>query len=91
VAISNEVSTVITESFGIAIAMGGAGCAPATQSAIQIMGDGTLGGKQSWFQTEIGRGAGLKADARSLNINTTHEIPLNINGTIYAIPVVAWN
>jgi len=89
VAISNEISTVISESFGIAIAMGGAGCAPAIQSAIQIMGDGTLGGVQSWFQTEIGRGAGLKANVAAVG-NTVFEIPINVNGTKYCIPVIAW-
>jgi len=90
VAISNAASDTITESFGVSINMGGAGAAPAVQSAIQIMGDGTLGTLQSWFQTEIGRGAGLKAQVQSLNQNTTHKIPLNINGVIYGIPVVAW-
>ncbi len=91
VAISLEGAAAIAESFGIAIAMGGTpGCTPAIQSAIQIMGDGTLGTLQSWFQTEIGRGAGLKAQVQSLNQNTTHKIPLNINGVIYGIPVVAW-
>ena len=89
VAISNEQSVSIAESFGIAIAMGGAGCNPAVQSAIQIMGDGSLGTLQSWFQTEIGRGAGLKAQVQAL-ANTTHKIPLNIDGVIYGIPVVAW-
>ncbi len=89
VAISNEQSGTITESFGIAIAMGGNGCQPAIQSAIQIMGDGSLGTLQSWFQTEIGRGAGLKAQVQALG-NTSHKIPLNIDGVIYGIPVVAW-
>jgi len=91
IAIANTASSAITESFGLSVNMGGAGCAPATQSVFQVMGDGTLGTKQSWFQTEIGRGAGLKADVRSLALNTTHEIPININGTIYCIPVIAWN
>jgi len=90
VAISNEVSTVITESWGIAIAMGGAGCAPARQAAIQICGDGTMGTLQSWFDTEIGRGAGLKAQVQSLNQNTTHKIPIAIDDVIYGIPVVPW-
>ena len=90
VAISNEVSGTIAESFGIAIAMGGGGCNPAVQSAIQIMGDGSLGTLQSWFQTEIGRGAGLKTQVQSLNQNSTHKIPINIIGVIYGIPVVAW-
>jgi len=89
--ISNEKSAAVTESIGHSISMGGAGAAPAMQTALQIIGDGTLGTKQSWFQTEIGRGAGLKADVRSLALNTTHEIPININGTIYCIPVIAWN
>jgi hypothetical protein len=89
VAISNEISTVITESFGIAIAMGGAGAAPATQAAIQIMGDGTLGTLQGWFQTEIGRGAGLKANVASPG-NTVFEIPILVNGVKYMIPVCAW-
>ena len=90
VAISNEASASISESFGIAIAMGGAGCAPAMQSAIQIMGNGTLGTKQGWFQTEIGRGAGLKADATSINVNRAYEIPIYIDGNRYCIPVIAW-
>lgn len=90
IAIANTASSAITESIGLAIAMGGGGAAPAMQTAIQIMGDGTLGTLQSWFQTEIGRGAGLKAQVQSLNQNTTHKIPLNINGVIYGIPVVAW-
>ena len=91
IAISNEASATVTESFGLSVNMGGAGAAPAVQSVFQVMGDGTLGTLQSWFQTEIGRGAGLEANVRSLNINTTHQIPMNINGVIYAIPVVAWN
>jgi hypothetical protein len=90
VAISNEVSGTITESFGVSINMGGAGCAPATQAAIQIMGDGTLGTLQGWFQTEIGRGAGLKAEASSINVNRAFEIPIIINGVRYCIPVIAW-
>lgn len=81
----------LAESIGLAIAMGGTpGYAPAMQTAFQVMGDGTMGTLQSWFQTEILRGAGLKAQAQSLNQNTTHKIPLNINGVIYGIPVVAW-
>ena len=89
VAISNEASAAITESFGVSINMGGAGAAPAIQSAIQIMGDGTLGTQQSWFQTEIGRGAGLKANVAAVG-NTVFEIPINVNGVIYCIPVIAW-
>jgi hypothetical protein len=90
VAIANTASSAITESIGLAIAMGGAGAAPAMQTAFQVMGDGTLGTLQSWFQTEIGRGAGLKVQVQSLNQNSTHKIPINIDGTIYGIPVVAW-
>jgi len=90
IAIANTSSQAITESIGLAIAMGGAGAAPAMQTAFQVMGDGTLGAFQSWFQTEIGRGAGLKAQVQSLNQNTTHKIPINIDGVIYGIPVVAF-
>jgi len=90
IAIANTASSAITESIGLAIAMGGAGAAPAMQTAFQIMGDGTLGTLQGWFQTEIGRGAGLKADATSINVNRTHEIPILIDGVRYCIPVIAW-
>ena len=90
VAISNEVSGAITESIGISISMGGAGCAPAMQTALQIVGDGTLGTLQGWFQTEIGRGAGLKADATSINVNRAFEIPIIIDGVRFCIPVIAW-
>jgi len=89
VAISNEASASIGESFGLSINMGGGGCQPAMQSAIQIMGDGSLGQKQGWFQTEIGRGAGLAAE--NTNVTTkTHQIPIYIDGTRYAIPVIPW-
>ena len=91
VAISLEGMASLAESIGVSINMGGVpGATPAMQTAIQIMGDGTLGTRQSWFQTEIGRGAGLYAKVMAINMNTTHEIPVNINGTIYAIPVIAW-
>lgn len=90
VAIANTASRSIDESWAIAIAMGGAGAAPAKQAAIQICGDGTMGTLQSWFDTEIGRGAGLKAQVQSLNQNTTHKIPIAIDDVIYGIPVVAW-
>jgi len=90
VAIANTASSAITESIGLAIAMGGAGAAPAMQTAFQVMGDGQMGTLQSWFQTEIARGAGLKAQVQSLAQNTTHKIPVNINGVIYGIPVIAW-
>jgi hypothetical protein len=43
IAIANTASSAISESIGLAIAMGGGGAAPAMQTAIQIMGDGTLG------------------------------------------------
>lgn len=75
----------------LVISMGGVpGAAAAMQTAIQVMGDGTMGTLQSWFQTEIARGAGLKAQAQSLNQNSTHKIPINIDGVIYGIPVVAF-
>lgn len=90
VATSLEELTSITEVFAIAIAMGGGGgVAPGTQCAIQICGDGTMGTLQAWFDTEIGRGAGLKAQIQALG-NTTHKIPVNIDGVIYGIPVIAW-
>jgi len=89
IAIANTASDTITESIGLSVNMGGAGAAPAVQTAIQIMGDGTLGTLQSWFQTEIGRGAGLTANVGAA-LATTHEIPININGVIYGIPVNAW-
>lgn len=91
VAISNEQSVSIAESIGVAIAMGGNGCSPAMQTAIQIMGDGTLApaGKQAWFQTEIGRGAGLEAQNTNVAAKT-HQIPILIDGTRYAIPVIPW-
>ena len=90
IAIANTASSAITESIGLSVNMGGAGAAPAMQTVFQVMGDGTLGGAQSWFQTEIARGAGLKAQVQSLNQNSTHKIPLNIDGVIFGIPVVAW-
>lgn len=89
IAIANTASSAITESIGLAIAMGGAGCAPAMQTAIQIMGDGTLGTLQGWFQTEIGRGAGLTADPEAVPAQT-HKIPILIDGVKFAIPVTAW-
>jgi len=91
VATSLEALTSITEVFGVAIAMGGGGgVAPGTQCAIQICGDGTMGTLQGWFDTEIGRGAGLKADATSINVNRAFEIPIIIDGVRYCIPVIAW-
>lgn len=89
IAIANTASSAITESIGLAIAMGGAGCAPAMQTAIQIMGDGTLGTLQGWFQTQIGRGAGLTADPEAVPAQT-HKIPILIDGVKFAIPVTAW-
>jgi len=90
VVISNEASGTITESIGLSVSMGGAGCAPAMQTVFQVMGDGTLSAaRQSWFQTEIARGAGLKAEATNVTTKV-YEIPIDINGTIYAIPVIPW-
>jgi len=91
VATSLEALTSLTECFGIAIAMGGpGGVAPATQCAIQICGDGTMGTLQAWFDTEIGRGAGLKAQIVATGWSTSHKIPINIDGVLYGIPVMAW-
>jgi hypothetical protein len=77
--------------YAIAITMGGAGGAPATRAAFQIRGDGTAGTDEGWFATWIASGLGLKADVRSLALNTSHEIPIIIDGTKYCIPVIAWN
>lgn len=90
IAIANTASSAITESFGLSINMGGAGAAPASQALIQMIGDGTLGTLQGWFMTEIGRGAGLKAEASSINVNRAFEIPILIDGVRYCIPVIAW-
>lgn len=90
IAIANTASSAITESFGLSINMGGAGAAPAMQALIQMIGDGTLGTLQGWFETEIARGAGLKADVTSINVNRAFEIPIIINGVRYCIPVIAW-
>jgi hypothetical protein len=76
--------------YALAITMGGAGGAPALRTAIQIMGDGTAGTLEGWFQTEIARGLGLKADATSINVNRAFEIPIIIDGVRYCIPVIAW-
>lgn len=90
VVISNEASGTITESIGLSVDMGGAGCAPAMQTVFQVIGNGTLSAaRQSWFQTEIGRGAGLKAENTDVTTKV-YEIPIDINGTIYAIPVIPW-
>ena len=88
--LANTLATGLDFCCALAISMGGAGTAPAVQTVFQVMGSGTMGTLQSWFQTEIARGAGLKAQVQSLNQNTTHKIPINIDGTIYGIPVVAW-
>jgi hypothetical protein len=91
IAVALTSASALTEVFGLSINMGGTpGCTPAMQALIQMIGDGTMGAKQSWFRTEIGRGAGLKADATALPANRSFEIPIDIDGTIYAIPVVVW-
>ena len=90
IAIANTASSAITECFGLSINMGGAGAAPGTQCLIQMIGDGTLGTLQGWFDTEIGRGAGLDADVTSINVNRAFQIPIIIDGVRYCIPVIAW-
>ncbi len=75
--------------YAIAITMGGAGGAPATRAAFQIRGDGTAGTDEGWFATWIASGLGLKANVAACG-NTTHEIPIIIDGTRYCIPVIAW-
>lgn len=62
---------------------------PAWRSAIQIVSTGTAGTLESWFKTMVGS-MGLKAQVQSLNQNSTHKIPIDIDGVIYGIPVVAW-
>jgi hypothetical protein len=80
----------LDEVFGLSINMGGTpGCTPAMQALIQMIGDGTMATKQSWFKTEIARGAGLKVNVAGAQA-TTHEIPIQIDGTVYGIPVCAW-
>ena len=86
---ANTLATGLNFCCALAISMGGAGTAPAVQTVFQVMGSGTMGTLQSWFQTEIARGAGLKANVAAVG-NTTHEIPINIDGVIYCIPVIAW-
>jgi len=89
IGIANTDGGAATEVKALSISMGGVpGAAAAMQTAIQIVGDGTMGTLQSWFDTEIARGAGLKAQAQSLNQNTTHKIPIAIDDVIYGIPVV---
>ena len=89
IGVTNTDGGAATEVKALAIAMGGVpGAAAAMQTAIQIVGDGTMGTLQSWFDTEIARGAGLKAQAQSLDQNTTHKIPISIDDVIYGIPVV---
>lgn len=80
----------LAEAFGLSINMGGTpGYTPAMQALIQMIGDGTLATKQSWFKTEIGRGAGLKAEATNVTTKV-YEIPIQIDNTVYAIPVIPW-
>lgn len=88
--LANTLSTGMDFVCALAVSMGGAGTAPAIQTVFQVMGSGTMGTLQSWFQTEIARAAGLKAQAQSLNQNSTHKIPIDIDGVIYGIPVVPW-
>jgi len=90
IAVANTASRSILESIGLSVNMGGAGGIPTMQTVFQVMGDGTLGTDQAWFQTEIGRGAGLKLDASALPANRSYEIPILINGARFAIPVVVW-
>jgi hypothetical protein len=71
------------------ITMTGDGLAPTWRSAFQIMGDGTAGSQESWFKCDIGSGLGLKANVAACG-NTTHEIPIYIDGVRYCIPVIAW-
>lgn len=88
--VTNTSAGVNTDgNYALCIAMGGAGGAPAKRAAIQIMGDGTAGTAEGWFQTESARGLGLTADPEAVP-NQTHKIPVIIDGVKYAIPVTAW-
>lgn len=89
--VTNTLSaSFLTGVYAISIAMGGAGNAPAKRFAFEVKGDGTAGTQEGWFETEIARGIGLKADATSINVNRAFEIPIYVDGTRYAIPVIAW-
>jgi hypothetical protein len=90
IAIANTASSAITESIGLSINMGGAGAAPAMQTVFQVMGDGTLGTLQAWFQTETARGAGLTAGGGGAMPVLEWKIPILIDGVVHAIPVIAW-
>lgn len=88
---TNTSSASLNDMIGLAIELSGDGAAPAlVQTAIQIMGLGTAGARQSWFQTETGRGQGLKADNTSINVNRVFEIPIDIDGARFCIPVIPW-
>lgn len=86
----NKASNVVKAMVGYDINMTGAGTAPAYRTAFQVTGDGTPGTLESWFKAEIGRPLGLKAQSQSLAQNTIYKIPINIDGVIYGIPVIAW-
>ena len=82
IAIALTAANSLDEVFGLSINMGGTpGCTPAMQSLIQMIGSGTMGTDQSWFRTEIARGAGLEAETSALGTKT-HQIPIDIDGTI---------
>jgi hypothetical protein len=86
----NKASNAIPAMVGYDINMTGAGTAPGYRTAFQVTGDGTAGTLESWFKAEIARPMGMKAQAQSLNQNSIHKIPINIDGVIEAIPTVAW-
>ena len=92
IAIALTAANSLDEVFGLSINMGGTpGCTPAMQSLIQMIGSGTMGTDQSWFRTEIARSAGLEVETTALAaLSKTHQIPIDIDGTIYAIPVIDW-
>lgn len=89
IGIANTLSNGIANVVGLDISMGGAGTAPVSRIGIQMFGDGTAGTAEGWFLTTMARGLGLKANAAAPG-NTTHEIPIYIDGTRYCIPVHAW-
>jgi hypothetical protein len=88
--VDNQDGGISAFEVAVDITMTGDGAAPAWRSAFQVVGDGTAGTLESWFKTQIAAGLGLKAQVQSLNQNSTHKIPIDIDGVIFGIPVVAW-
>jgi len=91
VGVTNTLSAGMADGmYGLVFSIGGDGNAAAKRVMIQIRGSGTAGTLEAWFESYIAQGLGLKAQAQSLNQNTTHKIPIMIDNVIYGIPVVAF-